>query len=45
MSTNLKAFTGQDFDLVARHGFECADATLNAYRKNDIGNSIKWTNL
>ena len=40
--TNLSRLSSDDFELIARHGFECADATLNAYRSDIMPRSISW---
>lgn len=40
--TNLSALTTETFDLVARHGFECADATFTAYRPDVMTESVMW---
>jgi len=43
--THLRAFHVNQFDLIARHGFECADATLTAHRKDISDRSIPWPNI
>ena len=35
--TSLKALSESEFDSLARHGFECTDATLNAYKNDLVG--------
>lgn len=40
--TNLAALREQDFDLIARLGFEIADATLGAYRSDICATTLHW---
>ncbi len=44
-ATTLKAFSTSEFDLIARHGFECTDATLNAYNNVLVSNTVPWQGL
>ncbi len=43
--TNLKAFDACLFDLIARHGYECTDATLTTYRKDISNKSMLWPGI
>jgi hypothetical protein len=40
--TNLSALSRSDFDLLARHGFELADATLAAYCRDLAPGPMYW---
>lgn len=40
--TNLEIIAPENFDLIARHGFECTDTTINSYRKDLIPKSLSW---
>jgi NTE family protein len=40
--TDLKALSKQDFDRIARHGFEVADATLAAYASDLFTTCFSW---
>lgn len=42
IKTHLEAITPQTFELVARNGFEVADATMTAYRSDLAPHSIAW---
>jgi NTE family protein len=41
--TNLSSLRSDDFERVARHGFELADATLTAYCRDLGSSSLQWT--
>ena len=41
--TNLASIPEDDFSLIARHGFECADATLMCYRMDLSPERYIWT--
>lgn len=41
--TDLRAIPEQDFDRLARHGFEVADATLTTYSPTSFQKSAAWT--
>lgn len=41
--THLKALSANQFDLISRHGFETADATLIAYCKHITFKSTSWS--
>jgi NTE family protein len=40
--TDLRALPEADFDRIARHGFEIADATLSAYAPTRFPRSFRW---
>lgn len=40
--TDLKAVSGEQFDALARHGFEIADATLTTYVPAGFPRSLPW---
>jgi NTE family protein len=40
--TNLTAMSLDTFDLIARHGFECADSILAAYLPSLVSESKLW---
>lgn len=40
--THLRALGEHEFDRIARHGFECADATLTAYKPAILARSRTW---
>jgi NTE family protein len=41
--TDLKAVTRNDFDRLARHGFEAADTTLTTYAPSEFQRTIPWS--
>jgi NTE family protein len=43
VSTALKAVSERDFDLIARNGYEVADATLATYASFILPNSRSWS--
>jgi NTE family protein len=40
--TGLKAVSPAMFDLIARHGYELADAVLTIHSPNDFQKSMRW---
>ena len=40
--TNLEIISNKNFEIIARHGFECTNATLHFYRKDLIRKSYNW---
>jgi NTE family protein len=40
--TDLKAISGKQFDALARHGFEVADATMTTYSPAGFPRSLPW---
>jgi NTE family protein len=40
--TDLTALTIEDFDRIARHGFEAADTTLTTYNPDEFPQSMPW---
>jgi NTE family protein len=40
--TDLKALSGAQFDALARHGFEVADATMTTYAPARFPQSLQW---
>lgn len=40
--TALNKLSAQEFDLIARHGFECADATLAAHAGTEFDDRQRW---
>lgn len=40
--TALNRLSIEEFDLLARHGFECSDATLAAHAGPEFDNCRKW---
>lgn len=40
--TNLSAISAESFDIIVRHGFECTNATLTAYRPDLAKTNICW---
>jgi len=43
--TNLSSLSTATFDRIARHGFECTDATLAAHRPDLVSKCIEWSCL
>jgi NTE family protein len=41
--TDQKALTPEDFDRVARHGFEAADTTLTTHAAVEFPQSLRWS--
>jgi NTE family protein len=41
--TDLKAIAPDDFDHIARHGYEVTDATLTVYTRAEFDRSLSWT--
>jgi NTE family protein len=40
--TDLRAITAENFDHIARHGYELADATLTVYTPTEFKQSLAW---
>lgn len=40
--THLRALGADELDRIARHGFECTDATLTAYKPKILACSLSW---
>lgn len=43
--TALNRLSPAEFDLIARHGFECSDATLAAHAGTEFDDRQKWSSL